>query len=62
MNPRQHPISNHLERILSALLPGGTWHLSQLMAAVCQAERVAISATDVKAKRARGFNRGNRKA
>ncbi len=63
MNPRQHSILTHLQRIVDALLPGGTWHLSRLSAAVCPAERVASRATDVKAMRKhRGQFRGSRTA
>ena len=62
MNPRQHPISTHLERWISALLPGGTWQVSRLVAAFCPAEPVAIRATKHQAMPYRGFNRDCRKA
>ena len=61
MNHRQHN-STHLQRLLSALLPGGFWHLGQFLADVCSAERVAIPATRVKAMRKRDINRGHRNA
>ena len=60
MNPRQHPITTHLQRIFDALLPGGYWHVGQLLASPCPAERVALKAT-VKAMRNRDY-RGFSKA
>ena len=60
MNPRQL-ITKHLQRLISALLPGGYWHVSQLLASPCPAERVAIKAT-VQAMPNRGDFRGFGKA
>lgn len=62
MNPRQHSILTHLQRLFSALLPGGTWQLSRLWAEPCPAERVINHVMQPQTKRARVDYRGYRKA
>lgn len=60
MNPRQHPISTHLERFFSVLLPGGYWHIGQFFAKPCPAGHVAFTAMKPQAMRNRVDYRGNR--
>lgn len=53
MNPRQ-PISTHLGRFCSVLLPGGYWHLGRLIesrvfAEPCPAGFVAVNAMKTQA-------------
>lgn len=62
MNTRQHLNSTHLQCTISALLPGGIWHVGQLLARPCTAGLIAYSAMDTQAKRERVFVRGSRKA
>ena len=62
MNPRQHPISIHLQRLLSALLPGGFWQAGQHLSKPCPAGLVAIRVTKHDAMRDRAYLRGERKA
>lgn len=61
MNTKQH-ISNCFQRLMSVVLPGGTWHLGKLYVEWCKAETVAVRAMKHQAKPCRDFNRGNRQA
>ncbi|MEM9346680.1 MAG: hypothetical protein AAGB26_08680 [Planctomycetota bacterium] len=62
MNVNRQHISTHLQRVYRAVLPGGRWHLGELLAVLCQAEPVAIHATKCQAMPSRDFIRGTRKA
>ena len=58
---RQH-ISIHLQRVYRAVLPGGSWHLGEFFAEVCQAEPVAVRVTKRRAMPCRVLMRGDCKA
>jgi len=62
MNTRQHSNSKHLQRLFSALLPGGLWLVSRFLAAPRPAELVAIHAMKCPATHNRMNIRGYRKA
>lgn len=62
MNPRQHDILMHLQRLFSALLPGGPWYADRFQVEPCPAGRVANSATQNQTLCDRVIERGFRKA
>lgn len=59
MNHRQHK-STHLQRLISALLPGGFWHIgwlsSHFFADTCLAGVFALKANDVRTMLKPAFN------